>query len=774
MSLLRLYFNRSLRKCVACRYLATQFAHGPNADKGEDVRDLRNIGIIAHIDAGKTTTTERMLYYSGFTKHLGDVDHGDTVTDYLEEERNRGITISSAAVTYQWKKHRVNLIDTPGHVDFTIEVERSLRVLDGAVTILDASAGVEAQTVTVWKQATKHDIPSIIYLNKLDKLGVSVELCLESIRQKLHIDPFLINFPYGESLQKFKGLVDIVDMVKYEWDLAKSTDGRKFSVIPLTEKEDGKFWEYAVKERTNLIGRLSDTDEKIADEVLLETSMDKIKPELVRKALRNATVKRQLTPVMCGSSLKNKGVQLLMDAIYDYLPCPNDREFPFLQYYGSELCAFAFKTIHNQQKMPQTFFRIYSGSLHQRSDVHNINRNCHEKVKTLSRILANEYHNISAAHPGDIVCVSGLKETRTGDTITSKEGLAKIKPILREHRHHEDEVDLHDDSHDDDLNHDVVLAGLQVPSPVFFCSVEPPSMAYQKDLDLALECLQREDPSLKVEVNQETGQTILSGMGELHLEVVKHRLLSEYKIDVYMGPLQIAYKETIDDPVTHTETLDSVIGGKKQHVTVAMTVQPSEQQSGKKVISYKPHTNEKTFITSPRFRKEYKSAMENGIKTALSYGPILNFPVINVEVVLHSVELSRDTSPNVAAAAASMCLHNALKKAILHLMEPIMKLEIITDPDFSSVVLHDLASRRTKIEHVHQNPKDNTKVIQATVPLAELREYSNSIRKITHGQSSLNMEFSHYEEMSEEDKNKAIEKVTGFPVNPAIFNPPSA
>jgi elongation factor G len=271
-------------------------------------------------------------------------------------------------------------------------------------------AGVEAQTVTVWRQATKHNIPSIIYLNKLDKVGSSVDLCLQSIRQKLHTDPFLINFPYGEDQHRFKGLVDIVDMVKHEWDLVKSPDGRKFSILPLTEKDDGKVWEYAVRERTNLIGQLSDTDEKIADEVLLAKSMDEIKAEHVKRALRHATIKRQLTPVLCGSSLKNKGVQLLMNAVYDYLPNPNDRELPFLQYYGSDLCAYAFKTIHDRQKNPQTFFRIYSGSLHSGSDIHNINRNCKERVKSLSRILANDYSRVSVARPGDIVCVPGLQE----------------------------------------------------------------------------------------------------------------------------------------------------------------------------------------------------------------------------------------------------------------------------------------------------------------------------------------------------------------------------
>ena len=269
--------------------------------------------------------------------------------------------------------------------------------------------GVEAQTVTVWKQATKHNVPSLIYLNKLDKLGVNVELCLESIRQRLHIEPFLINFPYGPDLQKFQGLVDIVDLVKCEWDLTKSPDGRNFSVKPLTEK-DGKIWEYAMKERANLIGQLSNTDGRIADEVLLVDSLDSIKPELVREGLRNATVQRQLTPVFCGSSLKNKGVQLLMDAIYDYLPSPNDREYSFLQYYGSDLCAYAFKTVHDLQKKPQTFFRIYSGVLHSGSDIHNINRHCKEKAKSLSRILASDYHKISSAHQGDIVCVSGLEK----------------------------------------------------------------------------------------------------------------------------------------------------------------------------------------------------------------------------------------------------------------------------------------------------------------------------------------------------------------------------
>lgn len=290
------------------------------------------------------------------------------------------------------------------------------------MSLLDFILGVEAQTVTVWKQASKHHVPSLIYLNKLDKMGVSVELCLESIRQRLHIEPFLINFPYGPDLQKFQGLVDIVEMAKYEWDLAKSPDGRKFSVNPLTEKSDGKIWEYAMKERSSLIGQLSNTDEKIADEVLLVDSIDKIKTEFVRKALRNATMKRQLTPVLCGSSLKNKGVQPLMNAIYDYLPSPSDREFPFLEYYGSDLCAYTFKTIHDQQKNPQTFFRIYSGIMHSGSDIQNLNRHCKEKVKTLSRILANDYHRITAAHQGDIVCVSGLTEVGTSFFFLFKSG----------------------------------------------------------------------------------------------------------------------------------------------------------------------------------------------------------------------------------------------------------------------------------------------------------------------------------------------------------------
>ncbi|KAK3092662.1 hypothetical protein FSP39_005589 [Pinctada imbricata] len=732
-----------------------------------------------------------------FTWNLttGEVHHGNTVMDYMDLERDRGITITSAAITYHWNKHKVNLIDTPGHVDFTIEVERALRVLDGAVVILDSSAGVEAQTLTVWKQANRYHIPTLIYLNKLDKLGSSVKKSLNSIEEKLKIEPYLITFPYGDDIRNFPGVVDIVDMKKHMWDLKKTPDGRKFSSEPISEQEDGEIWNSAVNYRTALIGELSDIDEQLADEVLMETPIEQIPANLVRKALRKATINRKLAPVYCGSSLKNKGIQLLLDGINSYLPSPQERELDFVKYYGSNLCAFAFKTIHDKQKKPLTFFRIYSGSLKSGASIYNLNKECTEKVSSLVTISADEFHRVSEATAGNIVGVTGLSKTITGDTITSSASSAQSAATamhIAHARSPEESATVTHTAHAQSLEEDgspelkqALLAGLHVPSPVFFCSVEPPSMAYQKDLDIALQCLQREDPTLKVEENKDTGQTILWGMGELHLEVIKSRILKEYKVDVHMGPLQIAYRESIQQEieVNHTLqseigkyiqigyresiqqeievdlTLQSEIGSKDQYVNMTLVLSPV---SGRPKFTHLvlQHDREAEYMHSSYYQRFHLPAVEKGVRQALSYGPLLSFPVINVDVKLLHLEVGRHTSVPFVSACASDCVNKAFEQVNPILLEPMMNLEIHVVEDRASGIIKDLSGRRSQILNIE--PQDGECLIQAVAPLAELRGYSTQIRILSSGNCTFNMEFSHYEGMSEMEQNKAIEAVTGF------------
>ncbi|XP_072462452.1 ribosome-releasing factor 2, mitochondrial isoform X2 [Notamacropus eugenii] len=462
---------------------------------------IRNIGIMAHIDAGKTTTTERMLYYSGYTRSLGDVDDGDTVTDFMAQERERGITIQSAAVTFDWKGYRVNLIDTPGHVDFTLEVERCLRVLDGAVAVLDASAGVEAQTLTVWRQADKHRVPRICFLNKMDKTGASFNCTVDSIREKLKTKPLLLQLPVGEA-KAFKGLVDVVTMEKVIWNPAShSDDGKQFMREPLTELNDPELLKEAKEARNALIEQIADVDDEFADLVLGEfiENFDLLPAEKLYPAIRRVTMAQSAVPVLCGSALKNKGVQPLLDAITMYLPSPDERNNEFLQWYKDDLCALAFKVLHDKQRGPLVFMRIYSGTMKPQSAVHNINGNYTERISRLLLPFADQHVEIPSLTAGNIALTVGLKQTSTGDTIVSSKAsaLAAARRAGRNegktHRKHMETENL-------------LLAGVEIPEPVFFCTIEPPSVAKQPELDRALNCLQREDPSLKVRLDPDSGQ----------------------------------------------------------------------------------------------------------------------------------------------------------------------------------------------------------------------------------------------------------------------------
>ncbi|XP_023422973.2 ribosome-releasing factor 2, mitochondrial isoform X4 [Cavia porcellus] len=524
------------------------------------IAKIRNIGIMAHIDAGKTTTTERILYYSGYTRSLGDVDDGDTVTDFMAQERERGITIQSAAVTFDWKGYRVNLIDTPGHVDFTLEVERCLRVLDGAVAVLDASAGVEAQTLTVWRQADKHKIPRICFLNKMDKTGASFKYAVESIREKLKAKPLLLQLPIGEA-KTFKGVIDIVNKEKLLWN-SNSDDGKDFERKPLLEKSDPELLKETVEARIALIEQVADLDDEFADLVLgkFSENFDLLPAEKLQTAIHRVTLALTAVPVLCGSALKNKAIQPLLDAITMYLPSPEERNYDFLQWYNGDLCALAFKVLHDKQRGPLVFTRIYSGTLKPQSAIHNINGNCTEKISRLLLPFADQHIEIPSLTAGNIALTVGLKQTATGDTLVSSKSSALAaaqRAKRREEKQQRQSCEVER----------LLLAGVEIPEPVFFCTIEPSSWAKQPDLDHALKCLQREDPSLKVKLDPDSGQTVLCGMGELHLEIIHDRIKREYGLETYLGPLQVAYRETIMSSARATGPL---LGSPIQDVTITL------------------------------------------------------------------------------------------------------------------------------------------------------------------------------------------------------------
>ncbi|XP_017596155.1 PREDICTED: ribosome-releasing factor 2, mitochondrial isoform X2 [Corvus brachyrhynchos] len=684
---------------------------------------IRNIGIMAHIDAGKTTTTERMLYYSGYIRTLGDVDDGDTVTDFMAQERERGITIQSAAVTFDWKDYRINLIDTPGHVDFTVEVERCLRVLDGAVAVFDASAGVEAQTLTVWRQADKHQIPRICFLNKMDKNRASFTYAVESIKQKLKTKPLLLQWPIGEA-KSFRGLVDVVTKEQIIWKPTSDLDdGKNFERKPLQETDDPNLFQEVQDARNTLI-------------------------EQLQSAIRRITLAQKAVPVLCGSALKNKGVQPLLDAITLYLPAPNERSYEFLQWYKDDLCALAFKVLHDKCRGPLVFVRVYSGSLKPQSAVYNINKSCTERMSRLLLPFADQQIEIPSLMPGNIALTVGLKQSATGDTIVS----SKASAVAAARRARRDAGEKKSSVSGVDS---LLLAGVEIPEPVFFCTIEPPSMARQQDLDNALSCLQREDPSLKVKPDPDTGQTILCGMGELHIEIIHDRIKREYGIETYLGPLQIAYRETILNAAQATDVLDKTVGDKRHFVTAEVEVRPrsGEGATTKPIISYAESVSEV-------LPKELQGAIENGITNSCIQGPLLGFPVQDIDVTVQSLTVHPDTSHTMVSACVSRCMQKALKKAGIQILEPLMNLEITVSEDHLSAALADLAQRRGNIQEI-QSRQDN-RVVVAAVPLAEMMGYSTVLRSLTSGSATFTLELASYQALSSQEQSALLHRRMGL------------
>uniref|UniRef100_A0AAZ3SP04 Elongation factor G2 n=1 Tax=Oncorhynchus tshawytscha TaxID=74940 RepID=A0AAZ3SP04_ONCTS len=677
----------------------------PRAVVNPDISKIRNIGIMAHIDAGKTTTTERMLYYSGYTRALGDVDDGDTVTDFMVQERERGITIQSAAVTFDWKKHRINLIDTPGHVDFTLEVERALRVLDGAVAVFDASAGVEAQTLTVWRQAEKHHVPCICFLNKMDKPGASLHFSIESIKKKLKANPVLLQIPIGSG-KSFTGLIDLITNQQMTWRVkSRAEDGRVFETKSLSQSDDPELLQDAMEARAALIEQVADLDDEFAELLLgvYGENFDAVPPAKLQEAVRRVTLARKGVPVLCGSSLRNKGVQPLLDAITAYLPAPNERH--------------------------------------------------HDLVERMSRLLlpfADQHVEIPSLTAGNIALCVGLKQTVTGDTIVSSKASA-VAAVRRAQKEKEGERKRGGEQAS------LVLAGVEVPEPVFFCSIEPPTMSRQADLENALTCLQREDPSLKVRVDSDSGQTILCGMGELHIEILHDRIRREYGIETHLGPLQVAYRETILQSMATTDTLDRTVGERRHMVTVSVAVCPIMDSSSSSLTSCEITYDEEV---EEQLSPDVRDAVENGVNSSYLQGPLLGYPVQGVSTMIQSVSMEPGTSLAMLSACVSRCMLKALRQAGGQVLEPVMSLEVTVGEEHLSSVLGDLAQRRGAIRDIQS--RHDSKVLLATAPLAEMMGYSTALRTLTSGNATFSLQLDIYEAMNPQHQNALLNKMAGL------------
>jgi len=671
---------------------------------------IRNVGIIAHIDSGKTTTTERFLFYTGRTYKIGDIDEGTTQMDWMPQERERGITIVSAATTTFWKGLRINIIDTPGHVDFTAEVERSLRVLDGGVVIFDAEEGVQSQSETVWRQADKYKVPRVCFINKMDKLGADFEATVKEIRERLGANPVMMTYPIGKE-QEFKGVIDILALKTLVWD--KDPQGIEYSTsseIPQDLKDK------VLKIRAKLVEQIAETDDKLLDKYL---NGQEISVEELKKALRKAVISYKLIPVFCGTSLRNKAVQPVLDAIVDYLPSPADlKEIKGLHpTNGKEerrkltpeekFAALAFKIQLDPHVGKLTYTRIYSGILKSGSYIYNINRDKQERVSRILLMHANQREEIDEAFAGEIVALVGPKETRTGDTLA-------------------------------DPAHPIVLEKITFPEPVISLAIEPKTKADQEKLSYTLQRLSEEDPTFKVKINHETGQTIMSGMGELHLEILVDRMKREMGMNVNVGKPQVAYKETVTKHIDEVEgKYIKQTGGHGQYGHCVIKIEPLGRGEGFRFVNK---------IKGGAIPSEFIPSVEKGVIEAMEKGVLLGFPLVDLQVTLFDGSYHEVDSSDIAfKIAGSMALQDAAKRAGLTLLEPIMKLEVTVPEDFMGVAIGDISSKRGKILGTEKRAR--AVVIKGYVPLAELSGYATTLRSLTEGRGIFYMEPSHYEEV---------------------------
>ena len=681
-----------------------------------DLKRLRNIGIAAHIDAGKTTTTERILYYTGRIHKIGEVHEGAATMDFMEQERERGITITAAVTTCFWKDHRINIIDTPGHVDFTIEVERSMRVLDGAIVVFDSSQGVEPQSETVWRQAEKYHVPRIAFANKMDKTGADLWLVIRTMQERLGARPVVMQLPIGRE-DTFSGIIDVLRMKAYTYGNDLGTDIRE---IPIPEEYLDQAREYHEK----LVEVAADFDEHIMLKYL--EGEEPTEEELVA-AIRKGTIDLKITPVFLGSALKNKGVQLLLDAVVDYLPPPLD--IPPIKGPTPEgevaaihpdpngpLAALAFKIMADPYVGRLTFIRVYSGTLTSGSYVYNTTKGRKERVARLLRMHANHREEVEELKAGDLGAVVGLKETITGDTLVGEDAPR------------------------------VILESIEVPEPVIDVAIEPKTKADQEKLSQALARLAEEDPTFRVSTHPETGQTIISGMGELHLEIIVDRLKREFKVDANVGKPQVAYRETITKPVDVEGKFIRQTGGRGQYGHVKIKVEPLPRGSGFEFVNA---------IVGGVIPKEYIPAVQKGIEEAMQSGPLIGFPVVDIKVTLYDGSYHEvDSSEMAFKIAGSMAIKEAVQKGDPVILEPIMRVEVTTPEEYMGDVIGDLNARRGQI--LGMEPRGNAQVIRAFVPLAEMFGYATDLRSKTQGRGSFVMFFDHYQEVPKQVQEKLI------------------
>lgn len=677
---------------------------------------------MAHIDAGKTTTTERILYYTGVTYKIGEVHEGTAVMDWMPQEQERGITITSAATTCSWRDCRINIIDTPGHVDFTIEVERSLRVLDGAVAVFDAVAGVEPQSETVWRQANKYRVPRIAFMNKMDRVGADFFMAVDTMVEKLGAVPLPVQIPIG-SEDEFRGPIDLITMRAYYFD--DETLGAKYVEADIPEEYIVKAKEY----RERLLEAIADVDENIMEKYL---SGEEISINEIKSAIRKGTIEMKFTPVLCGSAFRNKGVQLLLDAIVDYLPSPLDippvRGVRPLD--GAEVerrasddepfSALAFKIMTDPFVGQLTFIRVYSGMLSAGSYVYNSTKDVKERIGRLLKMHANKREEIKEVRAGDIAAVVGLKNTLTGDTLC-------------------------------DENNPVVLESMEFPEPVIAVAIEPKTKADQEKLSMALNKLAQEDPSFKVSFNEETGQTIIAGMGELHLEIIVDRLMREFKVGANVGKPQVAYKETIKGVAKVEGKFVRQSGGRGQYGHVWLEIEPLERGKGFEFVNK---------IVGGVIPKEYIPAVEKGIKEAMDSGVLAGYPVVDVKATLFDGSYHEvDSSELAFKIAGSMAFKEGAKKAQVTLLEPIMSVEVVTPEEYMGDVIGDLNSRRGKIQSMEK--RGNSQVIKAMAPLSEMFGYATDLRSKTQGRATYTMQFSHYEDVPKGIMDSIVAKARG-------------
>lgn len=666
---------------------------------------IRNIGIIAHIDAGKTTTTERILYYTGVSSKMGEVHDGRAVMDWMEQEQERGITITSAATTCFWRKHRINIIDTPGHVDFTIEVERSLRVLDGVVAVFCAVGGVEPQSETVWRQADRYKVPRLAFINKMDRVGSDYRRCLGQMKERLGAKAILLQMPIGNE-DTFRGIIDLIEMKARIWD--EENLGRTFS----DEEIPADLLEEARQSREELLEALAEVDETVMDLYLEEKE---ITPKDIREGVRRAANDLKCVPVLLGSAFKNKGVQMLLDGVIDYLPSPLDvppmvgmdeKGGPCTLVTADEepFAALAFKLMTDPYVGHLTFLRVYSGSLKAGSVVHNATKQTKEKIGRLLKMHADKREEIKDVYAGDIVAAVGLRNTTTGDTLTAE-------------------------------NHPVILEQLHIPEPVVHVAVEPKSKEDRDKLSLALTKLSSEDPSFRVRTNEETEQIIISGMGELHLEIIIDRLLREFKVKADVGAPEVAYRETITKTVEAEGRHVRQTGGRGQYGHVWLRLEPGEPGSG---------LNYETAVVGGTVPKDYFESVRKGVVQAANKGIKAGYPVTDLKVTLYDGSYHDvDSSEMAFTIAGSLGLKEGLRKAGSILLEPIMAVEVVTPEEFVGEVMGDLASRRGRVKGMET--RGNAKTVEADVPLANMFGYATELRSNTQGRANYTMQFGQYE-----------------------------